>query len=135
MAEKVETKPSKKTVVQFAAGWVPPEGEAADPNCAVTGMIQVIGDAPTDQVAHVVVRDYENEKPTWWPGVTVPGKKKISFGPAFAEAEFCGTDLHQSKIKPGSTFGITFPDGTRATYRIEKVEDLCGAPIGQPAKP
>ncbi len=133
MAEKNETKPSKKTVVQFAAGWVPPEGEAGDPNCAVSGLIQVTDGAPTGQVAHVVVRDYENEKPTWWPGVTVPGKKKISFGPSFAEAEFCGTDLHQSKIEQGAIFGITFPDGTRATYRIENVEDLCEGQMGQSA--
>lgn len=116
---------AKKAMVQFTAAWVPPEQEPEDPNCAVVGVIQVTnGGTPTAQPAHVIVRDYDGDKPSWWPGVSVPGKKAISYGPTFGDDEFYKTDLHQTKIVQDAHFTIVAPDNSKAVYRITKVEPL-----------
>ena len=118
---------SKKTVLHFTAAWVPGEGEKEDPNCSVSGVIQVTDGIPTGQAAHLIYNDREEDgKASWWPCVTVPSKKQINFGPGFGKDGISGTDLHQAKIAEGSTFSITSPDGSRAMYRIERVEDLAG---------
>jgi hypothetical protein len=116
---------AKKSMLQFIASWMPGEKEEADANCSVSGMIQVTnGGTPTAQPAAIIVRDYVGNKPCWWPAVTVPGKKVLSYGPSFAGDEFQDCDLHQVKIAKDSTFTIKAKDGTKTVYRIEKVEDL-----------
>ncbi len=114
-----------KQVLKFTAAWVPGDQEESDPNCHVVGIIQVEDGTPTSEPAHVVLRDYgEDDKPSWWPGVTVPAKKAISYGPAFEEEEFNRTDLHQVKIVVDSRFTIIATDGTKTFYIITNVEDL-----------
>ena len=116
---------SKKTVLHFTAAWVPPAGETEDPSCSVSGMVQVVDGVPTTQPAYLTYRDHEEDgKPGWWLAISIPTKKQISFGPTFGAEEFSKTDLHQSKIEKGATFSITSPDGSRAMYRIEQVENL-----------
>ena len=121
------TKAKSKTVVMFTAGQIPAEKEKDDANCSVSGVIQVIDGMPTSLPAQLVYRDYQDDgKPTWWPAVTVPGKKQISFGPAYLEEELYKTNLHHTKIERGSVFSITTTDGTVARYSIAKVEVLAG---------
>ena len=114
----------KKTMVQFTAAWIPGEGEKDDANCAVTGVIQLDGETPTSLPAHLMVRDYLEDKPCWWPAVTLPAKKQLSYGQAFADEEPIGTDLHQVKVAKGTVFQIKAKDGSVARYSITKVEDL-----------
>ena len=126
MASQNGATKGKKTVLHFTAGLIAPEGEKEDPHCSITGMIQVTDGIPTSQPAHLKHRDYEDAKPCWWPVITVPSKKVLSYGPAYAGEEFCKTDLHEKRIEPGGVFSITRPDGTVAKYEIAKVEDLAG---------
>ena len=88
-------------------------------------MVQVVDGVPTTQPAYLTYRDHEEDgKPGWWLAISIPTKKQISFGSTFGAEEFSKTDLHQSKIEKGATFSITSPDGSRAMYRIEQVENL-----------
>ena len=76
--------------------------------------------------AHVIWRDIEGTKPSWWPGITIPAKKQISYGPTFQDEYPYKTDLHATKIVKGSVFSVTAKDGAVTRYRIEKVETLAG---------
>ena len=116
----------QKTVVEFTASWMPGEGEKDDPNLGFSGMIQVVDGKPTNRPAHVIWRDYEGKSPSWWPGVTIPAKKQVTYGPAFADEYPYTTDLHQINIAKGSVFSVTAKDGTVSRYKIEKVESLAG---------
>ena len=115
---------AKKTVVQFSASWMPGEKEKDDAHRAFSGVIQVVDGKPTNHPAHVVLREREDDQPSWWPGLTDPAKKQITYGPAFADEYPYTTDLHQIKIAKGSVFAITDKEGTVVCYRIENVQDL-----------
>ena len=116
----------QKAVVEFTASWIPGEGEKDDPNLGFSGMIQVVDGKPTNHPAHVIWRDIEGTKPSWWPGITIPAKKQISYGPTFQDEYPYKTDLHATKIVKGSVFSVTAKDGAVTRYRIEKVETLAG---------
>ena len=116
----------QKAVVEFTASWIPGENEQDDPNCSFSGVIQVIDGKPTNHPAHIVWRDYEGTSPSWWPGVTIPAKKQVTYGPEYADEYPYVTDLHQIKIAKGTVFSVTAKDGTVTRYRIDKVETLAG---------
>lgn len=124
MAEQNEKKAGKKTVVHFTAAWIPGEKEKEDANCAVTGMIQIVDGFPTKHPAYLTYRDYEEEKPSFWPGVTNPEKGHISYGPSFEEDEFNETNLHEKHIKDGTVFYLKDTDGVELKFQIVKVVDL-----------
>ena len=86
----------KKTMIQFSAAWVPGEGEKEDPNCSINGIVQVIDGKPTDYPAHIIFRDYTEKRPCWWPAVTIPNKKMLSFGPEYGDDELFQTNLHDA---------------------------------------
>ena len=113
-----------KTVVEFTASWIPPDGEKDDANCSISGMIQVVDGKSTSHYACIVLRDYGNGKPSWWPGVTVPQKKAISYGPDQGDEEFYKTNLQCIEIKKDAHFKVTSPTGDKLMYRITKVVDL-----------
>ena len=115
---------TKRQVLEFTAAWMPGEKEKEDPHRAFSAVIQVIDGKPTAHPAHVVLREYADDMTSWWPGLTDPAKKQISYGPAFQDEYPYTTDLHQITIAKGSVFTIKAKDGTVVRYRIEKVDDL-----------
>ena len=114
----------QKQVLEFSAAWVPGEKEKEDPHRAFSGVVQVVDGKPTNHPAHVVLREYQDDQPSWWPGVTDPAKKQISYGPTFRDEYPYVTDLHQISIAKGQIFSIKAKDGTVVRYRIENVQDL-----------
>ena len=116
---------AKKQVLEFTAAWVPEQQEKPDANLGFSGVIQTLDGKPTGHPAHVVLREYEEgDKPSWFPGITDPAKKEVTYGPTFQDEYPYTTDLHQVKIEKGQVFSIKDKDGLVRRYRIEKVEDL-----------
>ncbi len=120
-----KSEPAKKTVLAFTAEWVPQQGEKADAGRSFFGIMQVVNGKPTDLPAHVVLRDYDERAPYWWPGVTIPAKKQVSYGALFDD-EQNSTNLHAITIAQGAAFWIKTKDGDTSHYQIVKVEDLTG---------
>lgn len=123
-----KTETTKKTVVAFTAAWVPPEGEQEDPNCSISGVMLLVDGAPASAPAHLVYRDYgEDDRPTWWPVLTIPERKAMSFGPDYGEEEFFQTDLHAlKKLEKDAHFRVTSNTGDKQVYRIVRVEVMAG---------
>ena len=115
---------TKKQVLEFTAAWMPGEKEKEDPHRAFSAVIQTLDGKPTNHPAHVVLREYQDSQPSWWPGLTDPAKRQVSYGPAFSDEYPYVTDLHQVRIAKGQIFAIKDKEGTVMRYRIEKVEDL-----------
>jgi len=107
MANQNGTTKAKKTVLAFTAGLIPAEGEKADAHCSLSGIVQAVDGKPTNYTAHIVVRDHGEKGPSWWPGISIPLKRKISYGPDYGEDEMYGTDLHQVPITKGSVITLT----------------------------
>lgn len=124
MANNVEKKAGKKTVLQFTAKWVPGEGEEEDGNCSLSGIIQVIGEKPTDLPAHVILRDYSDKTPCWWPAISVPGKKALSFGPEYGEEEHYSTNLHEVKMVKGAHITLKGSKEKMLAFEVVSIIDL-----------
>ena len=114
----------KKTMIQFSAVWVPGEGEKEDPNCSINGIVQVIDGKPTDYPAHIIFRDYTEKRPCWWPAVTIPNKKMLSFGPEYGDDELFQTNLHDQKFVKGAFITLNRSDAEKLSYEVVNIADL-----------